>query len=537
MSHRMFAMLVSLHLASSLLAAQSASEHVMGKVVSATADVVRIQTADGTVRELHTDGQTRYERSGRPAVATDVRPGTSVMVDAERMGDHWMARRVQIEGGDTSPPNHAGHPATPPAGHEGMAGGAMPGGHAMPADAGRDRDLFQSDMWLMTGMTPQDPMGGMAMPRWHWMTIGIVRLVYDHQGGPSADEALESTNWNMVMGQRDAGRGRVTLMLMNSAEPATLPEGGSPQLFQTGETLHGRPLVDRQHPHDLFMNLSATYRFPLGSESAWWAQAALRGEPALGPTAYMHRASAGENPAPTLGHHLQDSTHITDTVFTVGAGWHWLTVEASAFHGAEPDEDRWDIDPGAPDSVSARVKVSLPSGWSGQVSHGFLKHPEALVPGNLRRTTASLHYGERGDRPLAASLVWGHNREEHGSADSFLLEGAWQLTAADHVYARAEHVDKDLNLLEDKGLDQHPEAEEEATVAVRALTLGYLRDLVVLRDVKILDQLHVGLGADLTLYGVPSKVKAVYGNSPVSVHAFLRARWGRPHGAGGHMAR
>jgi hypothetical protein len=251
----------------------------------------------------------------------------------------------------------------------------------------------------------------------------------------------------------------------------------------------------------------------------------------------MHRASAGENPAAILGHHLQDSTHITDTVFTVGGGWRWLTVEASTFHGAEPDEDRWDIDPGAPDSISARIKVSLPSGWSGQISHGFLKHPEALVPGNLRRTTASVHYGERGDRPLAGSLVWGHNSEDHGSSDSFLLEGAWQLTSTDHVYARAERVDKDLHLLEAKGLDEHPRAAaaQETTVAVRALTVGYLRDLVVLRDVKVLDQLHLGLGADLTVYGVPSEVKAVYGNSPVSVHAFLRARWGQPHGAGGHM--
>jgi hypothetical protein len=537
-------MIVSLHLGwASLLAAQTTSEHIMGKVVSATASIVRIQAADGTVREIHTDAQTRYERSGRPAAATDLRLGASVMVDAERMGDHWMARHVQIEGEgahtpSSSPagePSHGGHPATPPAGHEGMAPGPMPAGHAMPAATDSDRNLFQSDMWLMAGMTPRDPMGGgMAMPRWSWMTMGIVRLVYNRQGGPSGDEAFESTNWGMVMGQRDVGRGRLTLMMMNSAEPATLAKGGSPQLFQTGETLHGRPLVDRQHPHDLFMNVSATYRVPLGQESAWWAQAALRGEPALGPTAYMHRASAGENPAPILGHHLQDSTHITDTVFTAGGGWRWLTVEASVFHGAEPDEDRWDLDPAAPDSVSARVKVSLPSGWSGQASHGFLKHPEALVSGNLRRTTASLHYGERGDRPLAAGFVWGHNREDHGSFDSFLLEGAWQLTAVDHVYARAERADKDLHLLEEKGFDQHPATEAEAMVPVRAVTVGYLRDLIVWRDVKVLAPLHLGVGADVTLYGVPSEIKAVYGESPVSVHAFLRARWGRPHGAGDH---
>src|SRR5258705_56222 len=287
MSHRTVAMLVCLFPAwPILLAAQSTSEHIMGKVVSARAGLVRIQTADGTVRDLHIDAQTRYERSGRPAAATDLRPGASVMVDAERMGDHWMARHVLIEvGGTTQPshggipaapghgahtppsppagePAHGGHPATPPAGHEGMAPGTMAGGHTMPADTGSDHNLFQSDMWLMAGMTPRDPMGGMAMPHWQWMTLGIVRLVYNHQGGRSGDETFESTNWSMVMGQRDVGRGRMTLMMMNSAEPATLPEGGSPQLFQTGETLHGRPLVDHQHPHDLFMNFSATYRMP-----------------------------------------------------------------------------------------------------------------------------------------------------------------------------------------------------------------------------------------------------------------------------------
>src|SRR5438094_891903 len=207
MSYRLIATLISFHLAwSSQLGAQPMSEHLMGKVVSATADIVRIQTADGTVRELHTDAQTRYERSGHPAGAGDLRPGTAVMVDAERMDDHWMARRVQIEGGESTPPSHTetptapgqgahapspptgepghgGHPATPPAGHEGMPPGAVSAGHAMPADTGSERNLFQSDMWLMAGMTPRDPMGDMAMPQWRWMTMGIVRLVYNRQGG------------------------------------------------------------------------------------------------------------------------------------------------------------------------------------------------------------------------------------------------------------------------------------------------------------------------------------------------------------------
>jgi hypothetical protein len=402
---------------------------------------------------------------------------------------------------------------------------------AAPADPGRS--LFQSDMTLMAGMSPRDPMAGMAMPGWTGMTMGIVRLQFNDQGGPSGDEAVESTNWLMLMGQRDLLGGRLTLMGMTSLEPATLSGAGTPQLFQVGETFEGRPIVDRQHAHDLFMNLSATYRHPLGAEGAWWMQAALRGEPALGPTAFMHRASAGENPAAVLSHHFQDSTHITDDVLTLGAGWRWLSAEISAFHGEEPDEGRWDLDPGPLDSWSARVKLAQ-GRWSGHVSYGFLSDPEALEEGDVERTTASVHYNERGLGPLALSLVWGRNREDHGTFDGVLLEGAWQATPRDHLYARAEQADRDPHLLESKGLDEHEEeaAEAEDPVAVRAFTVGYLRDLVVLRDVPAFARVHLGVGADLTLYDVPTGLRQVYGSSPLSVHAFLRLRWGVPHGAG-----
>jgi hypothetical protein len=383
-------------------------------------------------------------------------------------------------------------------------------------------------MTVMAGMTPRA-----AAPHaegWQPMVMGIARLGYNRQGGPSGDEVLESTSWTMVMAQRAAGGGLLTVMAMNSIEPLTLRDGGSPQLFQVGETFRGRPLVDRQHPHDFVMNLSATYRRPLGAEAAAWVQAAPRGEPALGPTAFMHRASAGENPAAVLGHHQHDSTHITDGVITLGGGWRWLAVEGSVFHGAEPDEGRWDLDPGALDSVSGRVRLDLGRGWSGQVSHGFLNEPEALEPGDTRRTTASLHYGAAGDRPLAASLVWGRNREEHGRSAALLLEAAWQATRRDHLFARAERVDRDAHLLRSKGEDDPHEEEEPDLVAVRALTVGYLRDFKIWRDVRIVRDLNLGAGAALTLYGVPPRVESAYGDAPLSVQVFVRLRWGRPHG-------
>ena len=391
-------------------------------------------------------------------------------------------------------------------------------GHGdQPAEPLTERRLFQSDMAIMTGMLPRDPMAGHHMPGWSWMVTGVARLVLNDQGGPSGERDVESSNWNMLMGHHALGGGRLTLMLMNSLEPATFEEDGSPQLFQTGEALEGRPLVDHQHAHDFFMNLSATWRRPLGNEAALWIQLAPVGEPALGPTAFMHRASSGENPAAPLGHHWHDSTHITSNVITVGLGRGALAFEGSAFHGEEPDDARWDIDGGDLDSFSGRITLRLRGGFSAQLSHGHLEEPEELVPGDLDRSTASVHFGARGDRPFAASLVWGRNDEEHGVSESLLLEAAYAVTAVDQVFGRAEYVEKDQVLLATKALPDEEEPHELA--AIRALTLGYLRDLELWRG------LDTGVGADITGYAYPEALDDAYGDSPLSAQVFVRLRW------------
>ena len=240
------------------------------------------------------------------------------------------------------------------------------------------RNLFQSDMSLMTGMIPTDR--GMHMPGWHVMDLGVATASFNRQGGPSGGIEFESSNWNMLHVQKTLGPGRLSLMMMNSLEPATFPKAGSRELFQTGESYRSKPLVDRQHPHDFFMNLSATYRLDLSADAGAWLQLAPVGEPALGPTAFMHRASAGENRTAPIGHHWEDSTHIAYNVVTLGAGWKWIGLEASVFHGQEPDEHRWNIDGGKIDSASVRARFFLGQGWSGQVSYGFLKDPESLEP-------------------------------------------------------------------------------------------------------------------------------------------------------------
>ena len=91
-----------------------------------------------------------------------------------------------------------------------------------------------------------------------WMTMihGYANLIYDDQGGPRGDSKTFSSSMLMLMGQRRLGEGTLGLRGMLSADPL-MGKDGYPLLLQTGETADGRtPLIDRQHPHDLFMELA-----------------------------------------------------------------------------------------------------------------------------------------------------------------------------------------------------------------------------------------------------------------------------------------
>ena len=180
------------------------------------------------------------------------------------------------------------------------------------------------------------------------------------QGGPRRHH-FRSRRMVNGHGLSPVGPGTSQLRGMISAEPLTFPRGGSPLLFQTGETYKGRPLIDRQHPHDLVMELSSTYTVPLGDRATWFAYLGYPGEPALGPVAFMHRASAAENPSAPLAHHLQDSTHITFGVFTTGFTYRWLKLEGSVFNGREPDENRYNFEAhrGIPDRFAFRLLRSV----------------------------------------------------------------------------------------------------------------------------------------------------------------------------------
>ncbi len=238
-------------------------------------------------------------------------------------------------------------------------------------------------------------------------------------------DAFFSTNWIMPMAQHSLGsHGQITLRTMLSLEPATIPHGSYPELFQQGETYQGKPIVDGQHPHDFVMELAALYDLHLPAKSLLTLYAAPVGDPAIGPTAYPHRQSASEDPIAALGHHQQDSTHIAFNVLTAGLTHKAFRIEASGFHGAEPTEARWRLQPSpnglAPDSYSTRLTFAPTKNLAAQYSIAHITAPEALAPAtNQRRQTASLMY----NRPLttgnlALTALWGQTKSEaHNSPD------------------------------------------------------------------------------------------------------------------------
>ncbi len=281
---------------------------------------------------------------------------------------------------------------------------------------------------------------------WELMAHGAIFIDYNQQGGPRGAGKAESVNWGMLMEQHRLGRGTILFREMFSAESLTSPHPGFPELFQTGETYHGEPLVDHQHPHNVFAELAALYTLPLTEKVSWELYGGPSAEPALGPVTYIHRASAAELPLAPLSHHLQDSTHTSFGVVTTGFVIHRVKLEASAFNGREPNEQRWSIQLAALDSWSGRASIAPGRNWTAQYSIGRLEHPEALEPGSQWRQTASVEY----NRPLhdgswASSLIWGrvHKIATGANLNSYLLESTLNFRERNYAFSRLELVDKD----------------------------------------------------------------------------------------------
>jgi hypothetical protein len=388
---------------------------------------------------------------------------------------------------------------------------SMPSFHASSGTAWQPASVPQT-MWMISP-------GG-----WELMLHYTVFITYNQQGGPRGEGKAESTNYFMFMEQHRLGAGTLLLQQMFSGESLTSPHPGFPQLFQTGETYHGQPLVDHQHPHNVFAELSALYTLPVSEKVTWLLYGGPSAEPALGPVTYMHRQSASENPEAPLGHHLQDSTHTSFGVVTTGfilnvAKFALFKVEGSAFNAHEPNEERWSIQLAPLDSWSFRVSAAPTRNWTAQYSMGFLQHPEALDPNNELRQSASLEYnrplsgGKLGNGNWASSLIWGrkHKELDNTTQNSYLFESTLNFLARNYAYTRLELVDKD---------ELFPQDPTHPSYRIGAYTFGGVRDLVHS------EHWQVGLGGDVTFYSKPAALDPIYGNNPVSFHIFMRIRPG-----------
>jgi hypothetical protein len=356
---------------------------------------------------------------------------------------------------------------------------------------------------------------------WKFMLHGQASIVEQQQTGPRGHDKLFSANWIMPMAQRNFASGELTLRAMLSLEPATISGRYYPELFQQGETAFGQPIVNGQHPHNLFMEIAALYDKKLGENVLLSLYAAPVGDPALGPVAFPHRASASEDPLAPLGHHLEDSTHIAYEVLTGGVSAGPIRLEASGFHGREPGENRWTIAIGGLDSWSARLTAAPAKDWQAQYSIGHLHSPESTRPNeDVLRQTASISYHHAWpSASLDALALWGRNHDIASPVNwnGYLFEATTHVHQRHSIWTRIENVDRTTDLL---GAKAPPE--ESVIGRVQAYTGGYAF------------RLHANswstyaLGAQGTLYDTPEPLRPLYGDHPAGVAAVLNIRLGHP---------
>jgi hypothetical protein len=365
------------------------------------------------------------------------------------------------------------------------------------------------------------PMYGLMFhaKKWMYMAHGNVALRYTKQDvankGSRGGDQFDAPNWFMFMGQRKVGKkGLLHFSSMLSLDRFTEGGAGYPLLFQTGESWKGQPLVDRQHPHDLFSELSVAYTYAFNKKSDVTLYLGYPGEPALGSVAFMHRPSALANPDAPISHHWNDGTHITFGVATLGYRYDKVKIEASSFTGREPDENCFDFDKPRFDSYSARLSYNPGRNWALQVSHGWIKSPESLHNDeNVNRTIASAIYalplGE--EKNINATALWGLNKTKgHDGENAILLEGAYRVKKLS-LYTRYEYVQKaaeELNLNE--AVYGHD------AFGVNALSLG------INYDILNFSKFRTALGGQVSLYKTAAALDPLYGKNPVGAQVFIR---------------
>ncbi|HEX8839244.1 MAG TPA: hypothetical protein VF750_02100 [Sphingomicrobium sp.] len=420
---------------------------------------------------------------GQPQSATE--GSTAVPMDHSKM-DHGAMGQMSMPAGD-----HAGHD---------MTGGFGP----YPMQRESSGTAWQPDTSEHQGLMTKSG-------DWTLMGHGVLNLVYDHQSGPRGDDKAFASGMLMGMARRPLGNGTLQFKAMVSPDPL-MGKSGYPLLLASGETANGSDrLIDRQHPHDFFMELSASVSQNIGPKSSVFVYGGLPAEPAFGPPAFMHREAIMDSPEAPISHHWLDSTHISFGVLTGGIVLDRVKLEVSRFNGREPDQHRWNIETGPLDSTAIRLSWNPTRTLSLQGSWGNFVDPEQLEPGvDQKRWSASALWANEiaPGWKLAGTLAWGR-KTAHGHSDDAIAAEASLKHDQWTVFGRAE-------MTENRELTDE---EHGPAYRVGKASLGLLRDF------KVADHFSVGAGGLVSLNFVPDGLAPAYGgHHPIGAMGFVRLK-------------
>ncbi len=390
-------------------------------------------------------------------------------------------------------------------------------GHDAPA-AATILELSQSRTASGTAWLPDAdrvPMLHTNAGSWAFMVHGAAFLQYDQTLGTRGQQQLGLANWVMFMGSRPAPGGHLRLRFMGTLEPFTLADGGYPQLLQVAHEYQGALAPDRQHPHELFAEISAAYEWAASEALALSVYAAAVGEPALGPVAYNHRPGAAYDPGAPLGHIAQDYTHESLGVVTIGGFGRRARFEASLFNGTHPDDDRTNLDlqGGKLDAFSGRITLAPSPALSASVWLAALPATEGAHAHEAERRfgAALLLARPRSGGSWSTSFVYGAVAPDGDAVrHSALIESSLDLTPAQAIFGRVEYVQRTAEELALTG-----SVPDELDLV--ALTVGAARRLWRTRAVDTV------LGARVTTHLIPAALEPFYGSrTPFALLAYLR---------------
>ena len=372
----------------------------------------------------------------------------------------------------------------------------------------------------VSGTTPNPA----AVP---WVTSGSgawtffhgfnAHVTYVSETGPEVQRnEVFSTNWLTIGAQRTFGRGFVLVRGRASAEPVTIPkDDGYPQMLQFVSAESGGPLVDRMRPHDLIGEAAVQVGYRPTTSTAISLYAAAVGDPAFGAAPFELRASGSDLAEAPFAYDVQEPTHDSTSVVTLGFTSRFITVEGSAFHNAVTFGDHTDIENGSLDSKSARVTITPAQNLAIQFSHATLGEDAppcadtCLAVTKPKMSSASLTYGSE---RTAATALWTRRERDNAPAETaYGFEVAFR-AARNTVTARAEWVDRPSGF---------PDfISSTTTEQTTHFAVGYIFDFIASQ------RFRAGAGVNIDYHTQSHELPDRYGHKPQAIYAFIRFKSG-----------